>query len=45
VEIERRFPGGLRLVETAGLSQIYLTEAITMNIQASANKFLQGYYE
>ena len=45
VEIERRFPGGLRLVETAGLSQIYITEAITMNIQASANKFLQGYYE
>lgn len=45
VEIERRFPGGLRLIETAGLSQIYLTEAITMNIQASANKFLQGYYE
>jgi len=44
-EIEKRFPYSLRLIETAGLSQIYLSETTTMDLQASADRFLQGYYE
>lgn len=44
-EIEKRFPNSLRLIETAGLSQIYLSETITMDLQSSDDRFLQNYYE
>jgi len=44
-EIERKFSGKLRLIETAGLNQIYLSEEITSNIENSSRSFLASYYE
>lgn len=44
-EIERKFSGKLRLIETAGLSQIYLSEGITSNIEKSSRSLLASYYE
>ena len=44
-ELERLFAGNLRLIETAGLSQIYLSESITSNLEANARQLLQSYYE
>ena len=44
-ELERLFSGNLRLIETAGLSQIYLSESIASNLEANARQLLQGYYE
>lgn len=44
-ELELKYSSGLRLIETAGLSQIYLTDSITSDLQMSARRLLQSYYE
>jgi hypothetical protein len=44
-ELEIRSSSGLRLIETAGISQIYLSETITSDIETSARRLLQSYYE
>jgi hypothetical protein len=44
-ELENRYSNGLRLIETSGLSQIYLSETITTDIETSARMLLQSYYE
>jgi hypothetical protein len=43
-ELEHRYSSGLRLIETAGLSQIYLSESIASDLDTSARRLLQSYY-
>lgn len=42
--LEEKLAGSLRLTETAGLSQIYLTDEIIQERQAEQSKLLQQYY-
>jgi hypothetical protein len=44
-ELEHRYLNGLRLIETAGLSQVYLAETIDSDLETSAHEILQSYYE
>lgn len=44
-EVERRYPDTFSLIETAGLSQIYLSEGFSMDLQSRATHFLRDYYE
>lgn len=44
-ELESLYSGKLRLIETAGLNQIYLSEEFTSNIENSSQSFLASYYE
>ena len=43
--LEHRYPSEIRLVETAGLSQIYLSESIVSDLENSGRILLQSYYE
>lgn len=43
--LEEKLSGRVRLIETAGLSQIYLTDAIVQDLETSARDLLQSYYE
>jgi hypothetical protein len=45
ISLERCLSGGIHLVETAGISQVYLTEKIARNLETSARDLLQSYYE
>lgn len=44
-QLEEKLAGSLHLIETAGLTQIYLSEDIVMNIDTYARRLLQSYYE
>jgi hypothetical protein len=44
-KLEHFYSGELRLIETAGLSQIYLSESIATDLDTSARQLLQSYYE
>jgi Protein of unknown function (DUF4007) len=44
-DLEHYFSGDLRLIETAGLSQIYLSDAIISDLETSSRILLQSYYE
>lgn len=44
-KIEHRFSGEIRIDESSGLSQIYLSESIATDVEGSARDILQSYYE
>jgi hypothetical protein len=43
--LEEKLSGNIRLIETAGLSQIYLTDDIVRDIDITGRNLLQSYYE
>lgn len=45
LKIENRFMNGISLIETAGLNQVYLSKEVNSDIESSAQKFLQSYYD
>lgn len=44
-QLEEKLAGSLHLIETAGLTQIYLSEEIAVNVDSYARSLLQSYYE
>jgi hypothetical protein len=44
-QLEHYFSGDLRLIETAGLSQIYISDSINSDLETRARELLQSYYE